>query len=831
MYPSDHKKNSERTDSFIRSGDELFRNGDFLGAVHQYEQAADGGAGKLVVQLRIAPALVHAGKTEQGLALLSSAESIAPGDPAVEACRASCMLGNGRYHESVAILENQLSSDHASGMTLQSLILLAEGHRKLFKLTQDFMHLNRFTEITIKCIWLDPSDVQRRLNMLQLILENHHPELAIAFADDLLAAAETKVASETLYFIGIYYQEMKKDLFTARDMYRRSIAANPKNDLSREAIEGLPAIPKPPPESKLQPETSKIDTVPDNSDISETATHPLSNVMNELNQMIGLNSIKDDIAQLISFLKVESRRQEENFNSSPIVLHSVFKGPPGTGKTTVARLLGRIFCSLGLLKKGHVVEVDRAALVAEHVGGTAAKTTKVLEKSLDGILFIDEAYSLNRPGNDFGDEVIQIVLKYMEDHRDRLCVVVAGYPDEMTKFIESNPGLSSRFNREFVFPDYQPDELFLLCEMFASNHDYVFTSDAEKKIRKYLTFSFETRDHHFGNGRFVRSLLQSLRTQQARRICDQIDLQDDRTSRRDLMKTITLEDVDTSINGSYDEVDEHETLDDILSKLNQLVGLENVKNDCCALMGVIKVGRLREEHGLPTPSLSTHAIFTGSPGTGKTTVARLMGEIYKKLGILSRGHLIEVARADLVGEHVGKTAIKTNKVIDSALNGVLFIDEAYSLLGNGNDFGHEAIETLLKRMEDEKDRLCVIVAGYEDEMQQFIASNPGLKSRFSNRFHFKNYESDELMEIFNRLCHKRGYRISQEGAQSLMKHFEIEFNKGGSVFGNGRFVTNLLAGICKAQAVRLMHRSGLSSAALEEITLEDIKTFLEVEND
>ena len=743
--------------------------------------------------------------------------------------KAQSLVGAGRYHESVALLEEMLAADHAGDMTLEALTTLSAGHKKIFKLTQDAKHLVRFFEISIKCLWLDPSNAQHRLDMIQFILENRHPELVITFAEDLLAAGEANVAGETFYFVGIYYQMVEKDLVPAQEMYQRAIAANPANEMYRQAIEALPEIPSPPmvheSDAVKGQEKSASQSYHDAVDTTE-AKPRVDNIMGELNRMVGLQSIKRDVERLLTYLQVESRRKEADLKASPIVLHSVFKGPPGTGKTTVARMLGRIFQGLGLLAKGHVVEVDRSSLVAEHVGGTAAKTARVLDSALDGILFIDEAYSLARPGNDFGQEAIETILKYMEDHRDRLCVIIAGYPDEITDFIHSNPGLSSRFNREFVFPDYQPEELFRLCEILAQDHDYVFTPDAEHKIRKYLEFSYHSRDRHFGNARLARSLLQELRSHQAGRICDQIDGQQDGEARRNLMKTITLEDVESAIEGRYVEVDEHETLDDILAELNQLVGLGRVKADCRALMAWVKVGRLREEHGLPTPSLSMHAVFSGSPGTGKTTVARLMGGIYQKLGVLSRGHLVEVGRADLVAEYVGQTAVKTNKVIDSALNGVLFIDEAYSLLGEGNDFGREAIETLLKRMEDEKDKLCVIVAGYDDQMRRFIASNPGLESRFTNRFHFEDYAPDDILEIYHRLCLKRGYRTTPEGSRALLEHFQQEHASRDCVPGNGRFVVNTLAGVCKAQAVRLMNRSGMSRSTLEELTIEDIQTHI-----
>ena len=261
------------------------------------------------------------------------------------------------------------------------------------------------------------------------------------------------------------------------------------------------------------------------------------------------------------------------------------------------------------------------------------------------------------------------------------------------------------------------------------------------------------------------------------------------------------------------------TMDD----LNVLIGLQQVKKEVSAMKNFIEVNRRREEAGMKIPPISYHCVFTGNPGTGKTTVARIVAGIFKELGILKKGHLIETDRSGLVAEYVGQTAVKTNKVIDSALDGVLFIDEAYSLVGAGNeDFGKEAIATLVKRMEDNRDCLVVILAGYDDEMKHFIESNPGLRSRFNRYIHFDDYSADELTQIFLEMLKKYDFVIEDLGEQVLTHHLEQCVLGKGKDFGNARYVRNLFERTIKAQAVRLAEQSKNDKPQLAKITADDI---------
>lgn len=273
----------------------------------------------------------------------------------------------------------------------------------------------------------------------------------------------------------------------------------------------------------------------------------------------------------------------------------------------------------------------------------------------------------------------------------------------------------------------------------------------------------------------------------------------------------------------YIDSDECEGVTDELQKsldqIYSLIGLSAVKSTVQELVNIAKVAQMQAQAGIKAPAITRHLVFTGNPGTGKTTVARILGEIYKNLGVLSKGHFTEVDRTDLVAEYLGQTAPKTAKVVESALGGVLFIDEAYSLVpeGRGDIYGQEAINTLLKMMEDHREDLVVIVAGYKGEMSRFVDSNPGLKSRFSRSIHFEDYSSPELTEIFKVRCDSHGYLLSDKtlkAVQDLVKQFESQIGE----LGNGRFVRNIFDRCVAIQCNRL--------AALAKPSKEDLKTFL-----
>ena len=259
-----------------------------------------------------------------------------------------------------------------------------------------------------------------------------------------------------------------------------------------------------------------------------------------------------------------------------------------------------------------------------------------------------------------------------------------------------------------------------------------------------------------------------------------------------------------------------------IEELESLIGLASVKKDVVSLANFIKMKKMREEKGLKAPNISYHCVFSGNPGTGKTTVVRILANIFKELGILQSGHLVETDRSGLVAEYVGQTAVKTNKIIDSALDGVLFVDEAYTLVGGQNDYGKEAIATLLKRMEDDRDRLIVILAGYSKEMEDFINSNPGLRSRFNRYILFPDYTPSELFDIFQLNATKNEYAISVDANQYLKKKLDIVVQNKQKDFGNARYIRNYFELAIEHQANRLASELNLTPEKLCELTIDDI---------
>lgn len=555
----------------------------------------------------------------------------------------------------------------------------------------------------------------------------------------------------------------------------------------------------------------------------------LDELLKEVDALIGLEGVKKSIHENITYLNFTKLRKEKGFDDgSTISLHSVFTGNPGTGKTTVVKKLGKIYQKMGLLSKGHVYEVDRSVLVGEYIGQTAPKVKKAIDEARGGILFIDEAYALARSGEDskdYGKEVIEILIKEMSDGPGDLAVVVAGYPKEMNTFIDSNPGLKSRFSEYFHFDDYLPEELYQIALYAAEHKQLTVASEAQEYLKEQLTDAYRKRDSSFGNARFVYGVIEEAKQDMGLRLMKSENM--DALTKEDL-STITLADLKSVFLANEKKklkllVNEKD-LQMALAELNELVGLDNIKQDVNEL---VKLIRFYNEIGKDVVNkFSLHSVFTGNPGTGKTTLARIIAKIYKSLGLLERGHVVEVDREGLIAGYTGQTAIKTQERIDAAMGGILFIDEAYAL-AEGSGFGQEAIEVILKRMEDKRGQFGVIVAGYPENMHHFIEMNPGLKSRFDKTYAFSDYEPEQLITIAKNLLKKEGLVPNDEALAHLSNHFRELVDRKDKFFGNARTVRQIVGECVMKQNLRMasIPASERKPEDLTTLTLEDVKHF------
>ena len=539
--------------------------------------------------------------------------------------------------------------------------------------------------------------------------------------------------------------------------------------------------------------------------------------------LVGMNNVKQQLIELRDFLKLRNKLEKQGKKIPKFNLHMMFLGNAGTGKTTVARMVAKILFDLGYINENKLIEVEAKDLIAAYSGQTPLKTSRVISSALGGVLFIDEAYSLVQTSGDTGAEAISTLVKAMEDYKEDLVVIFAGYSKEMQEFIRANSGIQSRIGYTFEFADYTEEELYEIFKLKAEKVGLAINEEAEKKLREIINFGRHRKN--FGNGRYIDNLLQKTLVKQA-----SLNLNDEDILNLTADSIPTVEEILTQASGERKP-------DEIEEVFENIVGMDKIKKEVIALGKYIQFrNKLSKSSKTVLPDLRLHMLFTGDAGTGKTTMARKVTEMLYNIGCIRINKLVEVERKDLVAEYVGQTAVKTEKVIESALGGVLFIDEAYSLTpkaGNGStgDYGSEAIATLIKAMEDYKDELVVIFAGYTKEMKDFVNSNSGIASRIGYTFEFENYKDEELYEIFKIKCKNYSLKISddvKEKVMEILKYFSSVEN-----FGNGRFVDKLLQEILIKHSMNEKLEENIDNLMVDDIpSIKDMveKTFNNEEN-
>jgi len=535
----------------------------------------------------------------------------------------------------------------------------------------------------------------------------------------------------------------------------------------------------------------------------------IEEVKAKLNSVIGLDVIKEYVLKLEDNVMARKMREEAGFKNSALSMNMIFTGNPGTGKTTIARIIAEYLKAVGVLEKGQLVEVTRGDLIGEHVGETAIKTLAKINSAVGGVLFIDEAYSLLRDKNDsFGLEAIDTLVKMMEDHKDNLVVILAGYKVEMEQFLKSNSGLKSRFPNIVEFPDYTPREMYQIADEIARKKDYIIDNDC---IEPLITY-FETKNikgrNDSGNGRLARNVVEKAIINQSNRIVNGND------GDLEILKLIDF------------ELTPKEEFD-LEENLKEIIGLDDVKDFLRKQYDILKAQKLRRDAGkLVDVTQTLNMIFTGNPGTGKTTIARVVAKMLKEMGVLKSGHFVETDRKGLVAEYVGQTAVKTEDVFRSALGGILFIDEAYALTNGNDSFGKEAVDTLVKLIEDNRGEIVVIIAGYKKEMGEFLEVNSGLTSRFPISIDFPDYNAEELFEIFESMVSSRGFMLAEDAVEFAKNQIKSLHKKSNHSSGNGRMIRNFLDDIVRNQSSRIL-KEEIEEDNMNIITKSDFGNVIE----
>ena len=540
--------------------------------------------------------------------------------------------------------------------------------------------------------------------------------------------------------------------------------------------------------------------VSDRDECAETSYDKLQN-------MIGLNSVKRQIDDIIASNIVEKERKNRQKNKYQSgTMHMVFAGNPGTAKTTVARLFAGITKEKGILKSGAFVEkggMDLDGLLCEHIIREAFIAAR------GGVLFIDEAYSLK------SDKAVTVLIQEMENHREEVIVILAGYNERMEKFMEINEGLKSRIPYWIDFPDYGTEELTAIFSMMLEEKGMKITEEALNEA--HYIFDKKRMQDNFGNGRYARNLMEHAIQKQSVRLLKEKEFIEDIKNRE--LFLLAKEDISTLEEGLVEE----RTPGTAKKELEEMIGLTKVKEVIGKAIANFKLKKLCMDKGILKDKVSLHMVFAGNPGTAKTTVARLFSEILKDEKVLSSGKFVEVGRADLVGTVVGSTAPMVKKKFKEAQGGVLFIDEAYSLCdGYEGSFGDEAINTIVQEMENHRDKVIVIFAGYPTQMKTFLDRNPGLLSRIAFQVEFEDYTVDELCAITKLMLTRKEMTITEAAMDKLKTHFESVMDSND--YGNGRFVRKMLeeAEMNLAERVLQLREEELTTEVLTTVEECDI---------
>ncbi len=608
---------------------------------------------------------------------------------------------------------------------------------------------------------------------MRRILEFHAARAGFAFSDELRAALPD-FCENWVNLAGEDWGNAREAVKLIDDMeknYKRDKTAGTRTDADGRAVRVL--------EKRHIPEELAGHLRP--------VAEQRGEALRRLNAMTGLDGVKRQIERL---------RLRMLAGDMTVPGHYIFAGNPGTGKTTVARYMGHILRSLGLLRRGHMKEYTATELMSRVFGEEAhGDFSAVAREAMDGVLFIDEAYQLHTDTTGRGRAILDAMVPFLSDNAANICVIFAGYEDDMENLLEYNPGFKSRFAETIYFENYTGAQLHsILLEALSARGieaDDDYRELSLRALTRYVELHGKRRD--FGNARYVvNTFLPASLDAQTRRLVDEYGEDFPRELKKQLTGRDIPEDLVRLTKVPLPKPDTRPAAE----KIESLVGYGKIKEELRRLIKNAKYNRENEFaiSGMPE---RLHWVLEGGPGTGKTKIAKLIGQVYRECGILPKGHTHKVTRADLVGQYQGWTTDRTRRAIEKAMGGVLFIDEAYSLVASegaeGSGYGHEAIAELVEAMESMNGEFAVVLAGYPNEMEEFLKSNSGLSSR-AKKFVLEDYTPDELARIFRQMCAEQKALCAPELDEALPAFFANMKARESKLrdWGNAREAENLL---------------------------------------
>ena len=536
----------------------------------------------------------------------------------------------------------------------------------------------------------------------------------------------------------------------------------------------------------------------------------LEDILAEIDSYVGIEEVKEEVHSIVRMVQ---KAKAENPNADVRLKHHyLFLGNPGTGKTTIARLFGDILYQLGVLPNGQFVEVRRESLVGEYIGQTAPKTMRAVESAMGGVLFIDEAYMLGTGSSsssssggkaDFGSEAIDTLLGPLENQKGDFVCIAAGYTKEMMeRFVPANPGIDRRFDKKITFHDYTAPQLHDIFMGMLKKQGYTLSDEAAHRLPQFFQSMYNRRTANFGNAGVVRNTLQDAIDNYSKRIIEQ---------QQPDGHVLTPSDIEG------EEATKKVDINEMMASLDKdFIGMSNVKQLMKGIADDKNFIELQLSMGIdPNNSvIGLNIVLEGNPGTGKTTVARTIGKMLYAMKVLPSDRFVERQRDDIIGALIDSGAENMNKAFDLAMGGTLFIDEAYRLAPRGaaDAEGRKAIDTLMRRMHDDRGKLCVILAGYKKDMDYLMNINEGFKSRINYTLVLKDYSLEELADIFclKATNQKNPYRFGEGARQALLGKIEDMLEKRSENWGNAREMENLFKAVTKRTAARLqrMQREG-----------------------